>query len=119
MAVTDKILTGLFAHEFAHYVAKFVGLPDRTESLLAAWDRLPVGATALPKIPVGALTETRIDLIAASLGFKEEILAKNQYTMDCVAAYVAPPAPDGFSVTPSEALDQLRYRNEQVSLLLP
>jgi hypothetical protein len=116
LGVTDKILTGLFAHELAHYVERFVGF---TESLLDAWDRLPVGA--ISEIPVGGgtLTEARVDLIAASLGFKEEILAKNLYTMECVAGYVEPPVPDGLSVTPSEALDQLKYRNEQVRLLVP
>ena len=119
LGVTDKILTGLFAHEFAHYVEKFVGLPDSAKPVLAAWEResLTGGQGLSPEFPAGSLTDTKTDLIAASLGFKEEILAKNQYTMDCVATYVEPTAPQGLYVRPSEALSQLKYRNEQVALL--
>lgn len=115
--VTDKVLTGLFAHEFAHYVEKFVGLQDSTKSVLASWHRGMKDVFVAEEIPIGAGAETEVDLIAASMGFKEEILAKNQYTMDCVATYVEPTAPQGLYVRPSEALSQLKYRNEQVALL--
>jgi hypothetical protein len=114
--VTDKILTGFFAHEFAHYVQKVLGVAGRAKSVHVAWERT-LGAD----VPVGAGPEAAVDLIAASLGFREEILAKNQYTMGCLATYVEPLAltETGFAVRPSEAMAQLRYRNEQVIRFVP
>jgi cation transport regulator ChaB len=131
LTVSNQVLSGVAAHEFSEYLKEYGTLPQEIRDVLRKkeddFKNLCNEASAyarksgkkddwskfMDKHHVSTNGEDDIDVIAGLFGFREEVLAKIDYVIECLKNYMGP-RKDFQKITPSEAIAQLKFRREQV-----
>ncbi|MCK4730329.1 MAG: hypothetical protein KAT28_03345 [Candidatus Aenigmarchaeota archaeon] len=130
LGVPDLVLDGLVAHELSHWVKEYGQLPVNVQRVLkqreqdfiklckdaseyagkfgreAYWDFMDQYYT-----PTNG--EADIDIIASLYGYKEEVIAKIDYTTECLKTYNGPDE-DTQYVTPKQAIQQMEFHKKEV-----
>ena len=130
LEVSDLVLDGLVAHELSHWVKEYGQLPERVQEVLkqrelgfiqlchnASEHARKFGQEAywdfMNQHHVSTNGEADIDIIASLYGFKEGVIAKIDYTMECLRAYNGPDEDPQYE-TPKQAIKQLEFRKKDV-----
>lgn len=127
----DEVLEGVIAHEFAHVIERWAEQPDEAsgrvpesvKSFLLQEEAdyqtdyknaFESGAIFLPDNGSGRF-EGNIDVIAALMGYKQQVLAKLEYMISCLLTYqdAHDTRPGGFK-SAGRAIEESRKRIAKV-----
>ena len=127
--VSDLVLDGVVAHELSHWVKEYGQLPESVQEVLKQREQDLIQLSHDASEHAGKFVreaywdfmsqhvstngEAEIDIIASLYRFKDGIIAKIDYTIQCLRAYNGPDE-DPQYVTPKQAIKQMEFRKKDV-----
>ena len=113
LSVNDYVLDGFVAHEFSHVLDENNNTPGDIQKVLV--DAEKNLATDLEGLPWEVMDgEYAIDMIAALMGYKTQVLAKLEYVASLLSSYENPISDPFPLISPQLALKGIEFRKRQV-----
>jgi hypothetical protein len=130
LSVPDSVLDGLIAHEFSHWVKEHGALCSKARDALKVRESEYASFIKNPEMRarkhcadsysiythwyhVFTNSEADIEIIASLYGFKDAVISKIEYMIDCLKRYKGPNS-DSFYITPKQAIKQYKFRKMEV-----
>ena len=109
LSCPDSVLIGLFAHELGHWIKDVNQIPRNISQEISA----AVKDASDPNY-LNFFDEEEIDLLAAKLGFRPEILDKMEYMITCLSSYPLPQRNNGMQYTSEDLIEEIQDRRDFV-----